>query len=139
MLYSYIFGLVVDRNRVDVVIESGLLHSSPQRRGIGRRAGTNLLGSKAAHGGFRHDGSKKQTYLFVILTGGLAARVGGFAAGGGVLLGGLPHGRGKARDTFSLEKTGFNLLTETLSCLEPICSLKYLSFLSTTLYGPQYS
>ena len=29
MLYSNIFGLVVDRNRADVVVESGPLHYSP--------------------------------------------------------------------------------------------------------------
>ena len=33
----------------------------------------------------------------------------------------------------------FSLFAETLSCLEPIFSLKSLSFLSTTLYGPEYS
>ena len=47
-----IFGLVVDRNRVDVVVESGPLHYSPPRRGVGRRLETNLLGSKAARGRF---------------------------------------------------------------------------------------
>ena len=84
------------------------------------------------------DGRENQTDLFIIFTGGggFAARGGGFTAGGG---GRLPRGRGKAGDTFSSEKTGFNLLTETLSCLEPIFSFQYLSFLSTTLYGPRYS
>ena len=85
---------------------------------------------------------KEETNRFIrCLTGGggFTAGGGGFAAGSGGCLGGLPHGRGKAGDTFLLDKTGFNLTTETLSCLESICSLKYLSFLSTTLYGPQYS
>ena len=126
--------MVVDRNRVDVVIESGLLHSSPQRRGIGRRAETNLLGSKAARGG-----REKRTDLFDFLTGGggfaaggrgfaaggggfaaggggIAAGGGGIAAGGGGRLGGLPWGGGKAGDTFTSEKTGFNLSTEMLFC-----------------------
>ena len=52
----------------------------PPRRGVGRRGETNLLGSKAAQGGFRRGGREKQTDLFGILTGG-----GGFAAGGGGL------------------------------------------------------
>ena len=125
-----IFGLVVDRNRVDVVVESGLLHFSPPRRDVGRRAETNLLGNKAGRGRFQQDGREKQTDLFVILTGGRR-----FAAGGRVRLEGLPLCGGKAEDTFFLEKIGFNLSTEILSCLEPICILKYLSFLSATLYG----
>ena len=121
----YIFGLVVDKNREYVVVESGPLRYSPQR-GVGRRADTNLLDSKAAQGGFRQGGREKQTDLCVILTGGggFAAGGRGFAAVGGGCLGGLPHDRGKAGDTFSSEKTGLNLSTETLSCLEPICSLK---------------
>ena len=97
----------------------------PPRRGVGRRAETKLLGSKAAWGGLRQDGREKLTDLFVILTGGrgFPAGGGGFPAVGGGHLEGLPHGQGKAGDTFSSEKTGFNLLT--------------FSFLSTTLYGPQ--
>ena len=78
----------------------------------------NLLGSKAARGGFRRNGREKQTDLFVILSGGggFAAGGGGFAAGGKGRLGGLPQGGGKAEETFSLKKTGFSLSTETLSC-----------------------
>ena len=51
MLYSNIFGLVVDSNRVDVVVESGPLNYSPTPppiRGVCRKAETNLLGSKSA-------------------------------------------------------------------------------------------
>ena len=58
------------------------------------------------------------------------------ATGGRGRLGGLLHGRGKAGDTFSSEKTGFNLSTEILSCLEPISILKYLSFLGNNFVWP---
>ena len=77
----------------------------------------NLLGSKAARGGFRQEGREKRTDLFDILTGGrgfaaggsgyaaggggfaaggggIAAGGGGIAAGGGGRLGGLPWGGG---------------------------------------------
>ena len=98
--------MVVDSNRVDVVIESGLLHYSPPEglSTVHRRAKMNLLGSKAALGGFQQDGREKRRDFFVILTGGR-----GFAAGGRGRLGGLPHGGGKAGYTFLQEKTGFNL------------------------------
>ena len=100
-------------------------YTTPPRRGVGRRAETNLLVSKAAWGGFRRGGREKRTDLLDFLTGGggFAARGGGFAAGGegfaagcGGRLGGLPGGGGKAGNTFTSEKTGFNLSTETLSC-----------------------
>ena len=138
--YWNIFGLWVDRNRVDVIVE--ILPATklppPPSRGFRRRV---EIGSKAAWGGFWQGEREKRTDIFVLLTGGKGFEAGGwgFETGGGGRLWDLPHGRGKAEDTFSSEKTGFSLLTETLSSLEPIWSLKYLSFLSTTLYGPRYS
>ena len=62
---------------------------------------------------------------------------GGFEAGCRGRLGGLPYGGGRAGDTFLLEKTGFSLSTEMLSGLEPIWSLKYLSFLWTICMAQQ--
>ena len=59
----------------------------------------------------------KQIYLLFSLEAEDLQLEGGrrFAAGGGECLGGLPQGRGKAGDTFSSEKTGFNLSTEMFS------------------------
>ena len=113
----------------------------PPRRSFRRRAETNLLGSMAARGGFRRDRREKLKDLFVLLTEGweFETGYGGFEARGGGRLGDLLRGGGKTWDTFSSEKTGFRLSTEGWFNLKQIWSLKYLSFLTTTLYGPRYS
>ena len=120
--------MVVDRNRVDVEVESGPLHYSP-RRGIGRSAEMNLLGSMAANmaarWGFLQDGREKRADVFVILTGagefvaegggfeagggGFKAGGGGFAAGGRGHIEGLPSGGSKARLHFLIGENRFQL------------------------------
>ena len=80
-------------------------------------------------------GRMKRTDLFTFFT----ARTEADSTGGGGCLEGLPRSGGRAGKTFLLEKTGFSLSTGMFSSFESIWSLKYLSFLSTTLYGPQYS
>ena len=111
--------MVVDGNRVDVVVESGPLHYSPPEGALVERWRRTFLAARQfGADSDKIEGRNKQIYLLFSLEaedlqlhGG-----GGFAAGGGGRLGGLARGGGKAGDTFSSEKTGFNLSTETLSC-----------------------
>ena len=110
------YSLEVNRKKLRCPHRSYLLQYSPQkeRRQNGREEPYNL-------GSFGQISTRQigeTNRFFVLFMGGE-----GFGAGGRGLLGGLPHIRGKAGDTFSLEKTGFSLSTETLSSLEPIWSL----------------
>ena len=67
-LYSYIFGLVVDRNRVDVVVESGLLHYSPPEGLLveGQRQ-TFLAAGQLGADSDEMEGRNKQIYLLFSL------------------------------------------------------------------------
>ena len=91
----------------------------------------------AAWDGFWWDGMKKHSDLFIFFTTGLKTETKGgrgFRSGGG----GLPSSWERAGNTFWSVKTGFSQSTVMLSCLEPICSLKYLLSMSISWYGPWY-
>ena len=65
----HIFGLVVDRNRVDVVIESGQLHYSPPPEGAsveGRRQ-TFLAARQLGADSDDEEGKNEQIYLIFLL------------------------------------------------------------------------
>ena len=99
--------------------------------GSSGRISTSREGETFRFGHFLHSWGRGRDHM--------RRRIQSWGGGGVGRLRGLPSGGGKAGDTFSSEKTGFSLSMETLSSLEPFWSMKYLSFLSTTLYGPQYS
>ena len=83
----------------------------PHRRGVGRRAETNLLGSKAARSGRIPTRRKGETNRFIRSS---HWRWSWFAAGGGGRLGGLPRGGGKAGDTWNFIQFGTYLQLEIL-------------------------
>ena len=120
MYYSNIFCLVVDKNRVDVVVDSCLLQYSPQK-GC-REKGRDKPSWQQGSSGWILMRQKGETNRFIRFSHWRR----GFAAGG----------RGCLRlETSSCQSKQISACR--LKCY-PVWN-QYLSFLSTILYGPQYS